>query len=34
VVRIADKVTALRTAVGHAIAIGPLPEHVLEFARR
>jgi hypothetical protein len=34
VVRIADKVPALRTAAGYAIAIGPLPEHVPEFARR
>jgi len=34
VVRIADKVTAPRTAAGYAIAIGPLPEHVPEFARR
>ncbi len=33
-VRIADKVPALRTAAGYAIAIGPLPEHVPEFARR
>jgi 2-polyprenyl-6-methoxyphenol hydroxylase-like FAD-dependent oxidoreductase len=34
VVRIADKVTALRTSAGYAIAIGPPPEHVPEFARR
>ena len=34
VVRIADKVTAPRTAAGYATAIGPLPEHVPEFARR
>jgi 2-polyprenyl-6-methoxyphenol hydroxylase-like FAD-dependent oxidoreductase len=33
-VRIANKVTALRTAAGYAVAIGPLPEHVPEFARR
>jgi 2-polyprenyl-6-methoxyphenol hydroxylase-like FAD-dependent oxidoreductase len=33
-VRIANKVPALRSAAGYAIAIGPLPEHVPEFARR
>ena len=33
-VRIADKVPALRTAVGYAVAIGPLPEHAPKFARR
>ena len=33
-VRLADKMTPLRTAAGYAIAIGPLPEHVPEFARR
>jgi 2-polyprenyl-6-methoxyphenol hydroxylase-like FAD-dependent oxidoreductase len=33
-VRIANKVPALRAAAGYAIAIGPLPEHVPEFARR
>jgi 2-polyprenyl-6-methoxyphenol hydroxylase-like FAD-dependent oxidoreductase len=33
-VRIAKKVPALRTAAGYGIAIGPLPEHVPEFARR
>jgi 2-polyprenyl-6-methoxyphenol hydroxylase-like FAD-dependent oxidoreductase len=33
-VRIATKVRALRTAAGYGIAIGPLPEHVPEFARR
>jgi 2-polyprenyl-6-methoxyphenol hydroxylase-like FAD-dependent oxidoreductase len=33
-VRIANKVPALRTAAGYAVAIGPLPEHVPEFARR
>jgi 2-polyprenyl-6-methoxyphenol hydroxylase-like FAD-dependent oxidoreductase len=33
-VRIANKVPKLRTAVGYGIAIGPLPEHVPEFARR
>jgi hypothetical protein len=33
-VRIANKVRPLRTAAGYAIAIGPLPEHVPEFARR
>lgn len=33
-VRIANKVPALRTALGYGIAIGPLPEHVPEFARR
>jgi 2-polyprenyl-6-methoxyphenol hydroxylase-like FAD-dependent oxidoreductase len=34
VVRIANKIPALRTVAGYAIAIGPLPEHVPEFARR
>ncbi len=34
VVRIANKVPALRTAAGYAVAIGPLPEHAPEFARR
>jgi len=33
-VRLANKVPALRTAAGYGIAIGPLPEHVPEFARR
>jgi hypothetical protein len=33
-VRIANKVAALRIAAGYAVAIGPLPEHVPEFARR
>jgi 2-polyprenyl-6-methoxyphenol hydroxylase-like FAD-dependent oxidoreductase len=33
-VRIANKLPALRTAAGYAIAIGPLPEHAPEFARR
>jgi len=33
-VRIANKVPALRTAVGYAVAIGPLPEHAPKFARR
>jgi 2-polyprenyl-6-methoxyphenol hydroxylase-like FAD-dependent oxidoreductase len=33
-VRIANKVPALRTLAGYAVAIGPLPEHVPEFARR
>jgi len=33
-VRIANKVPALRTAAGYAVAIGPLPEHAPEFARR
>jgi 2-polyprenyl-6-methoxyphenol hydroxylase-like FAD-dependent oxidoreductase len=33
-VRIANKVTVLRTAAGYAVAIGPLPEHVPKFARR
>jgi 2-polyprenyl-6-methoxyphenol hydroxylase-like FAD-dependent oxidoreductase len=33
-VRIANKVPALRFAAGYAIAVGPLPEHVPEFARR
>jgi 2-polyprenyl-6-methoxyphenol hydroxylase-like FAD-dependent oxidoreductase len=33
-VRIANKVQALRTAAGYAVAIGPLPEHAPEFARR
>jgi len=33
-VRIANKVPALRRAAGYAVAIGPLPEHVPEFARR
>jgi hypothetical protein len=27
-------VPALRTAVGYAVAIGPLPEHAPKFARR
>jgi 2-polyprenyl-6-methoxyphenol hydroxylase-like FAD-dependent oxidoreductase len=34
VVRIANKVPALRTAMGYGVAIGPLPEHVPAFARR
>jgi 2-polyprenyl-6-methoxyphenol hydroxylase-like FAD-dependent oxidoreductase len=33
-VRMANKVRALRTAAGYAVAIGPLPEHTPEFARR
>ncbi|BBZ15800.1 FAD-dependent oxidoreductase [Mycolicibacterium gadium] len=33
-VRIAARVRALRTVAGYGIAIGPLPEHVPEFARR
>jgi 2-polyprenyl-6-methoxyphenol hydroxylase-like FAD-dependent oxidoreductase len=33
-VRVANRVRALRTAAGYAVAIGPLPEHVPEFARR
>ena len=33
-VRIAARFRPLRTAVGYGIAIGPLPEHVPEFARR
>ena len=33
-VRIANKVRPLRTAAGYAVAIGPLPEHAPEFARR
>jgi len=33
-VRIANKMPALRTAAGYGVAIGPLPEHVPEFARR
>jgi len=33
-VRIATKVPALRTAAGYGVAIGPLPEHAPEFARR
>jgi 2-polyprenyl-6-methoxyphenol hydroxylase-like FAD-dependent oxidoreductase len=33
-VRIANRVPALRTAAGFGVAIGPLPEHVPEFARR
>jgi hypothetical protein len=33
-VRIATKVPTLRTAAGYGVAIGPLPEHVPEFARR
>jgi len=33
-VRIAAKVPALRAVAAYAIAIGPLPEHVPEFARR
>ena len=33
-VRIANKVRALRTVAGYAVAIGPLPEHAPEFARR
>ncbi|MFG1932311.1 FAD-dependent oxidoreductase [Mycobacterium sp. NPDC048908] len=32
--RIAARVPGLRAAAGYAIAIGPLPEHVPEFARR
>ena len=33
-VRIANRVPALRTVAGYAVAIGPLPEHAPEFARR
>lgn len=33
-VRIAARVRPLRTVAGYGIAIGPLPEHVPEFARR
>jgi len=33
-VRIATRVPALRTAAGYGVAIGPLPEHAPEFARR
>ncbi len=33
-VRIANEARPLRTAAGYAIAIGPLPEHAPEFARR
>jgi 2-polyprenyl-6-methoxyphenol hydroxylase-like FAD-dependent oxidoreductase len=33
-VRVANRVRALRTAAGYAVAIGPLPEHAPEFARR
>jgi 2-polyprenyl-6-methoxyphenol hydroxylase-like FAD-dependent oxidoreductase len=33
-VRVANRVRALRTVAGYAVAIGPLPEHVPEFARR
>ena len=33
-VRIATKVQALRTVAASAVAIGPLPEHAPEFARR
>jgi 2-polyprenyl-6-methoxyphenol hydroxylase-like FAD-dependent oxidoreductase len=33
-VRIANKVPALRAAAGYAVAVGPLPEHVPAFARR
>jgi hypothetical protein len=33
-VRIVNKIPALRTAAGYGVAIGPLPEHVPEFARR
>ncbi len=33
-VRLADRVPALRRVAGYGIAIGPLPEHVPEFARR
>jgi 2-polyprenyl-6-methoxyphenol hydroxylase-like FAD-dependent oxidoreductase len=33
-VRLASKVRALRTIAGYGVAIGPLPEHVPEFARR
>ncbi|WP_101947421.1 FAD-dependent oxidoreductase [Mycobacterium sp. 3519A] len=32
--RLAARVPALRVVAGYAIAIGPLPEHVPEFARR
>jgi 2-polyprenyl-6-methoxyphenol hydroxylase-like FAD-dependent oxidoreductase len=32
-VRMANKLPALRTAAGYAVAIGPLPEHVPKFAR-
>jgi 2-polyprenyl-6-methoxyphenol hydroxylase-like FAD-dependent oxidoreductase len=33
-VQIAARIRPLRTAAGYGIAIGPLPEHVPEFARR
>jgi 2-polyprenyl-6-methoxyphenol hydroxylase-like FAD-dependent oxidoreductase len=33
-VRIAARIRPLRTAAGYGIAVGPLPEHVPEFARR
>lgn len=33
-VRVAAKVRPLRTIAGYGVAIGPLPEHVPEFARR
>jgi 2-polyprenyl-6-methoxyphenol hydroxylase-like FAD-dependent oxidoreductase len=33
-VRIGAKVRPLRTAAGYGIAIGPLPEHIPQFARR
>lgn len=33
-VRIAARFRPVRTAVGYGVAIGPLPEHVPEFARR
>jgi 2-polyprenyl-6-methoxyphenol hydroxylase-like FAD-dependent oxidoreductase len=33
-VRLANRIPALRTAFGYAVAIGPLPEHAPDFARR
>jgi 2-polyprenyl-6-methoxyphenol hydroxylase-like FAD-dependent oxidoreductase len=33
-VRVATKAPVLRALAGYAVAIGPLPEHVPEFARR
>ena len=33
-VRIASKVRALRTLAGYGVAIGPLPEHAPDYARR
>jgi 2-polyprenyl-6-methoxyphenol hydroxylase-like FAD-dependent oxidoreductase len=33
-VRLVNKVQALRTVLGYAVAIGPFPEHIPPFARR